>query len=97
LDGRLWPINCPSSTTALPQNRIKNRPTGVGRFFCRPGFARCYGSFGATCGSILGAYFGPDHLDPRWRKPFNDEIRTGLNFFYERSLSALARRMAELP
>lgn len=54
-------------------------------------------SFGATCGSILGAYFGPDHLDPRWRKPFNDEIRTGLNFFYERSLSALARRMAELP
>ena len=54
-------------------------------------------SFGATAGSILGAYFGPGHLDSRWLTPFNDEIRTGLNFFYERSLSTLARRMGELP
>jgi ADP-ribosylglycohydrolase len=54
-------------------------------------------SFGATAGSILGAFFGPGHLEPRWVQPFHDEIRTGLNFFYERSLSALARRMAKLP
>lgn len=54
-------------------------------------------SFGATSGSILGAYFGPGHLEERWIKPFNDEIRTGLTFFYERSLSALAKRMAKLP
>ncbi len=54
-------------------------------------------SFGATAGSILGAYFGPAHLEPRWLEPFNNEIRTGLNFFYERSLSALAKRMSRLP
>lgn len=54
-------------------------------------------SFGATAGSILGAYFGPGHLDPRWLAPFHDEIRTGLNFFYERSLSTLAGRMSRLP
>lgn len=54
-------------------------------------------SFGATSGSILGAYFGPGHLDSRWLKPFQDEIRTGLNLFYDRSLSALAKRMAKLP
>jgi hypothetical protein len=54
-------------------------------------------SFGATAGSILGAYFGPGHLDNRWLKPFHDDIRTGVNFFHERSLSALARRMGQLP
>lgn len=54
-------------------------------------------SFGATAGSILGAYFGPAYLHPRWLAPLNDEIRTGLNFFYERSLSTLARRMGRLP
>jgi len=54
-------------------------------------------SFGATAGSILGAWFGPDRLDRSWLTPFRDEIRTGLNFFYERSLSALAKRMAKLP
>ena len=54
-------------------------------------------SFGATAGSLLGAYFGPGHLDPRWLAPFNDDIRTGLAWFYERSLSKLAARMGELP
>lgn len=54
-------------------------------------------SFGATSGSILGAWFGPGHMAERWLQPFNDEIRTGLNFFYERSLSTLARRMGQLP
>ncbi len=54
-------------------------------------------SFGATCGSLLGAYFGPGHLDERWLRPFNDEIHTALALFYERSLSVLARRMGALP
>jgi ADP-ribosylglycohydrolase len=54
-------------------------------------------SYGATVGSILGACFGPGHLEERWLRPFNDEIRTSLARFYERSLSRLARRMGELP
>lgn len=54
-------------------------------------------SFGATAGSLLGAFFGPGRLERRWLAPFHDEIRTGLACFYERSLSALARRMGRLP
>jgi ADP-ribosylglycohydrolase len=54
-------------------------------------------SFGATSGSLLGAYFGPGHLEERWLRPFNDDIHTALAWFYERSLSRLARRMSELP
>jgi ADP-ribosylglycohydrolase len=53
--------------------------------------------FGATVGSILGAYFGPGHLEPRWLEPFRDEIRCALAQFYERSLSKVAARMAGLP
>jgi hypothetical protein len=48
-------------------------------------------------GSILGAFFGPGHLEERWLRPFNDEIRTSVARFYERSLSRLAKRMGELP
>jgi hypothetical protein len=54
-------------------------------------------SFGSMAGSLLGACFGPGHLEPRWLEPFNDDIRTTLARFYERSLSKLARRMGELP
>ncbi|CAA9278667.1 MAG: hypothetical protein AVDCRST_MAG77-3665 [uncultured Chloroflexi bacterium] len=54
-------------------------------------------SFGATAGSILGAYFGPGHLEERWLAPFGDDIHTALAWFYERSLSQLAKRMGELP
>ncbi len=54
-------------------------------------------SYGATAGSILGAYFGPGHLEDRWLAPFNDDIHTALAWFYERSLSTLAQRMGELP
>ncbi len=53
-------------------------------------------SFGATAGSILGAFFGANYLDPRWLEPFQDEIRTGLNFFPEHSLSKLAMRIGRL-
>jgi ADP-ribosylglycohydrolase len=54
-------------------------------------------SYGATSGSILGAYFGPGNLESRWLQPFNDDIHTALCWFYERSLSKLAKRMGELP
>ncbi len=54
-------------------------------------------SFGATSGSILGAFFGPGHLEARWLEPFGDRIEVGMGWFYEHSLSALAARMAQLP
>jgi ADP-ribosylglycohydrolase len=54
-------------------------------------------SFGATCGSLLGAYFGPGHLEPRWLMPFQDDIHSALAWFYERSLTRLAQRMGDLP
>ena len=54
-------------------------------------------SFGCTAGAILGAFFGPGHLAGRWLEPFGDEIRTGLAFFHERSLSKVADRVAALP
>ncbi len=54
-------------------------------------------SFGATCGSILGAYFGPDGLDPRWPAPFNDRLLTSVATFHEQRLSVVAQRMAALP
>lgn len=54
-------------------------------------------SFGASAGSILGAYFGPDGFDPRWLKPFNDDIYTTISGFKERKLSNVAKRMSNLP
>lgn len=61
----------------------------------------CHGndtdSYGATAGSLLGAYFSPGHLEERWLKPFNDTIHLALANFHEQSLSALAKRMGELP
>ena len=54
-------------------------------------------SFGATAGSILGAYFGPGHLDGRWTEPFGDRIHLALAACWETSLSALAERMGALP
>lgn len=54
-------------------------------------------SYGATVGSILGAYFGPGHLEPRWTAPFRDELRTKLAGFPEHRLSAVAARLGQLP
>ena len=54
-------------------------------------------SFGATAGSLLGAYFGPGYLDNSWIEPFGDDIHSGMAWFFERSLSTLALRMGELP
>ena len=54
-------------------------------------------SFGATAGSLLGAYFGPGFLDERWLTPFNDDLRSGMAWFFERSIDKLSRRMSNLP
>ncbi|MGI8857460.1 MAG: ADP-ribosylglycohydrolase family protein [Thermomicrobiales bacterium] len=54
-------------------------------------------SYGATAGSLLGAFFGPGSLDDRWLAPFGDTIRTSIATQPEWSLAALARRMGELP
>jgi ADP-ribosylglycohydrolase len=54
-------------------------------------------SFGATCGSILGALFGPGHLDERWLRPFQNRIHHALADFHEYDLDALATRMSALP
>ncbi|MEX2393783.1 MAG: ADP-ribosylglycohydrolase family protein [Actinomycetota bacterium] len=52
-------------------------------------------SFGATAGSILGAFYGA--IDERWTRPFKDRLQTALATFHESSLSAVAERMAALP
>jgi len=55
-------------------------------------------SYGATAGSLLGAYLGPGLLDhTKWVAPFNDRLCLSLAWFYEPSLSAVAERMADLP
>jgi len=54
-------------------------------------------SFGATAGSLLGAFHGSEGFDDRWIRPFNDEMRTSLARFYERSLSKITQRIGELP
>lgn len=54
-------------------------------------------SFGATAGSLLGVFLGPGYLDERWLAPFDDDLRTTLAQFYERSLAAVAARMGRLP
>ena len=54
-------------------------------------------SYGARAGTLLGLHFGPGHLEERWLAPFNDDFRTAVAYFPERSLAALARRMGELP
>jgi ADP-ribosylglycohydrolase len=53
-------------------------------------------SFGARAGSILGALFGPGHLDKRWLAPFEDEIHTTVAVLHEHSLRAVADRMGAL-
>ncbi len=52
-------------------------------------------SFGATAGSILGSHHGP--IDERWTAPLRDDVHTALALFHERSLDAIADRMAALP
>jgi hypothetical protein len=68
--------------------------TGIGMQVAQGNDADC---FGEIAGSLLGAYFGPGNLDSRWLAPFNDEMRTSLANFHERSLSTVASRIAALP
>ena len=70
----------------------------VGDGICKQVMQGCdTDSYGATAGSILGAYFGSGHLDERWLTPFQDRFQTSLAWFAETSLSGLARRMGDLP
>ena len=54
-------------------------------------------SFGATAGSILGAYFGPGHLDARWTDPFDDRIQLALATTWVSSIDELTQRVGRLP
>jgi ADP-ribosylglycohydrolase len=54
-------------------------------------------SFGATAGSILGAYHGPGRLEDRWLAPFNDRLLAAVATFHEQRLSVVAQRMGALP
>ncbi len=54
-------------------------------------------SYGATAGSLAGLFFGAGSLDERWITPFDDDLRTALALFHERSLTAVAARIARLP
>ena len=54
-------------------------------------------SFGATSGSVLGAFFGPGYLNERWLAPFSNRINHALADFHEYDLDALANRFGRLP
>jgi ADP-ribosylglycohydrolase len=54
-------------------------------------------SFGATAGSLLGAWFGPDALPRRWLEPFGNRIKTALATFHDQDLEAVASRVGRLP
>lgn len=72
--------------------------TSIDDAFCKQVSQGCdTDCFGELIGSIMGAYFGPGHLDERWLEPFNDDLRTSLATFYDRSLRSVAKRMARLP
>jgi ADP-ribosylglycohydrolase len=54
-------------------------------------------SYGATAGSLLGAFYGPDGLDSRWLEPFQDSFHVAMARVHEPSLSRMADRVAALP
>ncbi len=70
----------------------------IGDAFCKQVAQGCdTDCFGEIIGSIMGAWFGPGHLEERWLAPFQDDLRTSLGNFYDHSLSSVARRMSRLP
>ncbi|MBN1259061.1 MAG: ADP-ribosylglycohydrolase family protein [Anaerolineae bacterium] len=72
--------------------------TDVADAFCKQVAQGCdTDCFGEISGSIMGAYFGPGYLDECWLIPYNDDLRTSLATFYDRSLASVAQRMAKLP
>lgn len=50
----------------------------------------------ATVGSILGMFYVDQPLPDRWTRPLNDEVRTGLAGFSDRSMRSLCDRMGRL-
>lgn len=52
-------------------------------------------SFGATAGSILGAFYGS--VEERWVAPFQDRVQLAMATTWVSSVSELAARMAALP
>lgn len=52
-------------------------------------------SFGCSCGSILGAYYG-EQLPDRWTAPFEDRLHTTMGNFHETRFSAVVERMGKL-
>jgi hypothetical protein len=77
-------------------NTMKFAPdiaTGLGMQVAQGADTDC---FGEIIGSLLGAYYGPGNLDERWLAPFNDDLRTAVALYEERSLRATARRMGAL-
>ena len=72
--------------------------TDIADAFCKQVSQGCdTDCFGEIIGSIMGAYMGPEYFDKRWLAPFHDDLRTSLANFHERSLEAVAQRMAKLP
>jgi ADP-ribosylglycohydrolase len=72
--------------------------TNIGDALCKQVSQGCdTDCFGKLSGSIMGAYFGQGYLEERWLTPFNDDLRTSLGIFYDRSLQSVAKRMAKLP
>jgi ADP-ribosylglycohydrolase len=71
--------------------------TDIGDALCKQVSQGCdTDCFGKLIGSIMGAYFGAGYLEERWLTPFNDDLRTSLAIFYDRSLRSVAKRMAAL-
>jgi ADP-ribosylglycohydrolase len=71
--------------------------TDLGDAICKQVAQGCdTDSFGKLAGSLMGAYFGPGHLENRWIEPFNDDLRTTMASFHERSLSKVVQRIADL-
>ena len=72
--------------------------TDIADAFCKQVAQGCdTDCFGEIIGSVMGAYFGPGYLNDRWIEPFNDDLRTTLAMFHDRSLESVAQRMAKLP
>ena len=72
--------------------------TSIDDGFCKQVMSGCdTDCYGEIIGSILGAYYGPGHLHPRWLGPLGNRLHTSLASFHEQDLANVADRMAQLP
>lgn len=51
---------------------------------------------GATAGSIAGVMLGEQKLPGKWKKPFNDELRTGVKGYHSVRISGLVQETRNL-